>query len=343
VRVHNSPASLFPAHVRDAQTVSSEAYRRLQQFETGRGFRTLLGPLQAERRYLELTGNTGKFLDTTFTNIIVLIPLADRGLPGLSRQMLPFLLRLNFRSEFNLAKPWATHLQAFRPDGLPFQYVGQIHTALLKLVEILDIIRTVPGSPRSSFFMTLFGPVLSLLRVGGTNSLARLPVARVLTTVSNLLLDIGALANNLKADTWTTDEAQRAGLAPCLVLDVRDIINQATLDLFQNKSLKPPKPTLASSKGVSKSFAFGTVKPPQVGRGTVVFTSKAAAFTPKDTTTSSSTTHPINAPTALCILALLEKYKNINVGCRRSECPYRHDLQKASKEEEFRLSASSPR
>jgi hypothetical protein len=138
-------------------------------------------------------------------NVIVLLPLADRGLPGLSRQLLPFLLRLNFGTEYTVTKPWATHLQAFRPEGLPFQYVGQIHTALVKMVDVLDIIRNPsPDDGPCSFFLTLFEPVFALLRHGGTHSLAHLPVARVITTISNLLLEFGAQANHLVADTWKT-------------------------------------------------------------------------------------------------------------------------------------------
>ena len=314
-----APEALIPIPSESPNT-TSEAFRRLEQYENGRGFRTLLGPAQSERRYLELTGNTGKFLDITYTNVIVLIPVADRNLPGLSRPMLPFLLRLTFGPEFNSTKPWASHLQAFRPEGLPFQYVGQIHTALLKLVEILDTIRSVPGSARSHFFSDLFEPVLTLLRAGGSDSLNGLPVARVLSTVSNLLLEFGALANNLKADTWQTDEEQRAGLAPCLQLDVRDIINHSWMDFLR----KQKNPKQGGAPAVKNSTPKSSVGPGS-SAGTSASSSKGAPPVPASNSVPS---------VSICISALLEKYKIIPVGCRRSGCRFRHDLQQASKDDE---------
>ena len=314
-----APEALIPIPSESSNT-TSEAFRRLEQYENGRGFRTLLGPAQSERRYLELTGNTGKFLDITYTNVIVLIPVADRNLPGLSRPMLPFLLRLTFGPEFNSTKPWASHLQAFRPEGLPFQYVGQIHTALLKLVEILDTIRSVPGSARSHFFSDLFEPVLTLLRAGGSDSLNGLPVARVLSTVSNLLLEFGALANNLKADTWQTDDEQRAGLAPCLQLDVRDIINHSWMD-FLRKQKNPKQGGAPAVKNSTTKSSAG----PGSSAGNSAPSSKGAPPVPASNSVPS---------VSICISALLEKYKIIPVGCRRSGCRFRHDLQQASKDDE---------
>lgn len=303
---------------------SPEATRRLEQYEAGRGFRTLLGPEHSQRRYLELTGNTGKFLDITYTNVIVLLPLADRGLPGLSRQLLPFLLRLNFGTEYSATKPWATHLQAFRPEGLPFQYVGQIHTALAKMVDVLDIIRNpTPDEGPCSFFLTLFEPVFALLRHGGTHSLARLPVARVITTISNLLLEFGAQANHLVADTWKTEEDQRVGLRSCMRVDIQEIMHQATLDLFQKQGKQVG----------SKSGGPGNSKQGNAPSGG---SSKSSTPAPSggNKSTSSTSSLPSTKSTAVCISALLEKYKIIPEGCRRSNCPFRHDLNRVSSDDE---------
>ena len=65
--------------------------------------------------------------------------------------------------------------------------------------------------------------------------MAHLPVARVITTISNLLLEFGAQANHLVADTWKTEEDQRVGLRSCMRIGIQEIMHQATLDLFQKQ------------------------------------------------------------------------------------------------------------
>jgi hypothetical protein len=154
-------------------------------------------------KFMDITNNTGKCDDDrAYNNVIVGVHQDDRNLPAMSRSQLKFVLMLQFQLTYDPAKPLGIHLQGFRNKGAPFYTTVQIHDALLKMVRILDTIR----SPGSRFFYTLFGPLLESLTSSDELGLSHLSPSYAVEVLSNVLLIFGCKANSPAADSWVSPE-----------------------------------------------------------------------------------------------------------------------------------------
>jgi hypothetical protein len=313
---------------------------RQDRYEAARGLRTLLG--HNSSRLMDITNNTGNCGDDrAFNNVIVAMLPDDRSLPALSRQQLKHLLTLQFALTYESAKPTGIHLQAFRARGAPFQYVIQIHDALIKMVRVMDNIRD-PYGPAPRFFYTLFGPLLELLSSSEQVGLSKLPTTYVVAAVSDVLLLFGCKANCPAADNWLTADAQFLNLAPSLVIDVARHLSIASLDALSMHHKKSE----SDKSRTNRSAGSGRSPPNNTGRGRGSGTggrsnSSYSRVTPgsqargapggSDPLPQTSAT-----PRGLCISALFEKY-SLGSGCHRlssGTCPFNHNVAAASKEDQ---------
>jgi hypothetical protein len=309
---------------------------RQDRYEANRGFRTILG--HNASRLLDLTNNTGNYTDDrAFNNVIVEMHPDDRSLPALSRQQLKFLLSLQFSLTYDAAKPTGVHLQAFRVNGTPFQYVIQIHDALLTMVRVLDTIRDSQG-PVLGFFFTLFGPMLESLRSANQVGLSKLPANYVIKAISDVLLLFGCRANYPAADNWTTPELQLANLSPSLAIDVTRHVSIASLEALSMHHKRPDADKGRSSgrsSSAGRSSTSGRGRPGLGGRTTSQYL-RHASGSQSQGVSSGGDQPPASTPKGLCISALFEKY-GLGSGCHKvtaGTCPFNHNVALASKDDQ---------
>jgi hypothetical protein len=315
---------------------------RQDRYEANRGFRTILG--HNASRLLDITNNTGNCTDDrAFNNIIVDMHPDDRSLPALSRQHLKFLLSLQFSLTYDTVKPYGIHLQAFRARGAPFQYVIQIHDALLNMIRVLDTIRE-PQGPPPRFFYTLFSPMLDLLRSGDQVGLSKLPASYVITAISDVLLVFGCRANYPAADSWTTPELQLINLAPSLVIDVPRHISIASLEALNSHHKRSDSEKGRGGGRTSPGGRTSAALPAGRGRSnlggrTTSSYLRAVSGTQSQGAPNNAGDNPsqqFSTPKGLCISALFEKYA-LGSGCHKvssGTCPFNHNVAAASKEDQ---------
>jgi hypothetical protein len=296
------------------------------------------------------TNGTGKYTtDSAFNHFIMHVGESDRSLPAAQKKFLSLLVSLRFGLEYDADKPSGIHLRAFSENGKSLSAIWQIRDALANMIHMMDDLRSpiVPGSLAASqprFFESLFSGWIQLLGKGDHMGLKDLPPSQVLALLSNKLLVLGCLANSPASDSWSSESEQRAAMLGCLEIDVSREITLAASRAWKAAPSVGKSGSTGNSQTPSRGGGRGGGRGGRGGRGGSPASggsnSPSVVKAPTVPSPSSSSSSPSAPLRALCISALMLKYKQ-GSGCTRlASCQFDHDMGRNTKQEERRAAGN---